>query len=88
MCIRDRLLTVELIRHRKETQKDIRAGLYSIFKFQFDSSLGTGRKVKFAPYILCLLYTSAESGTETPAESQPEGTPVPEESSVSEAAGE
>ena len=30
----------------------------------------------------------AESGTETPAESQPEGTPVPEESSVSEAAGE
>lgn len=46
------LLTVELIRHREETQKDIRAGLYSIFKFQFDSSLGTGRKVKFAPYIL------------------------------------
>lgn len=47
------LLTVELIRHREETQKDIRAGFCSLFKFRFDSILGTGRKVKFAPYILC-----------------------------------
>ncbi|MCI9553512.1 MAG: prepilin peptidase [Acutalibacter sp.] len=47
------LLSVELIRHREETQKDIRAGICSLFKFRFDSSLGTGRKAKFAPYIFC-----------------------------------
>lgn len=47
------LLAVELIRHREETRKDMWAGLCSLFKFRLDSSLGTGRKVKFAPYILC-----------------------------------
>ena len=40
------------IRHRKETWSDFRAGLTSLLTLDFDARLGTGRKVKFAPYIL------------------------------------
>lgn len=47
------LLAVEVLRHRKETWLDIKAGLHSLLTLKFSSELGTGRKVKFAPYLLC-----------------------------------
>lgn len=47
------LLSVEIVRHRKETWLDIKAGLHSLLTLRFESKLGTGRKTKFAPYLLC-----------------------------------
>lgn len=47
------LLAVQLVRHKRETMMDIKAGIWNLFTLRLDKTLGTGRKVKFAPYLLC-----------------------------------
>ena len=46
------LLFHQLLRDRRATMLDIKAGIYSLLSRRFDNKLGTGRKVRFAPYVL------------------------------------
>lgn len=47
------VLLIDRIKHRRYFWMDMKAGLRSILSMQFKSEFGTGRKVKFAPYLLC-----------------------------------
>lgn len=47
------VLLVDAVKHRPDFWTDIKAGIHSLFTLQFNYRLGTGRKVKFAPYLLC-----------------------------------
>lgn len=46
------LLLIEFAIHKRDTLTDMRAGIWSLMTLNFDQTLGTGRKVKFAPYLL------------------------------------
>lgn len=47
------VLVVQFIKHKDETLLDIKAGIWNLFTLRLDRTIGTGRKVKFAPYLLC-----------------------------------
>ena len=47
------VLLVDVIKHRTDFWTDMKAGIWSLFTQQFHQRLGTGRKVKYAPYLLC-----------------------------------
>lgn len=46
------VLIMDYINHRTKFWIDMRAGLRSLFTMHFEERDGTGRKVKFAPYLL------------------------------------
>lgn len=45
------VIVADLIRHRQNAWIDIHAGLKALSEFKFNRHYGTGRSVKFAPYL-------------------------------------